>query len=94
MQAMMLDTKKQEICEYCHEDAEGYVKPIDKNNHAFVRFGITGWELSFRANGWHCEASISFCPMCGRKLMRRTDKNDNNNNSMHHFTPSGGKTGS
>lgn len=26
-------------CEYCHEDSDGYVRPIEKNCHAFVRKG-------------------------------------------------------
>lgn len=58
----------QASCEYCHEDSDGYVKPIEKNSHAFVRFGMDGWELSLKANGWHGEARIKFCPMCGRRL--------------------------
>lgn len=60
--------RQQATCEYCHEDLEGYVKPIEKNGHAFVRFGMNGWELSLRAKGWHGGAKIQFCPMCGRKL--------------------------
>ena len=55
-------------CEYCHEDADGYVKPIEKNCHAFIRFGMNGWELSLKANGWHGSAKIRYCPMCGRDL--------------------------
>lgn len=55
-------------CEYCHEDAGGYVKPIEKNGHAFLHFGIIGWSLALRANRWSGEAPINFCPMCGRKL--------------------------
>ena len=58
-------------CEYCHEDADGYVKPIEKNCHAFVRFGMKGWELSLKANGWHGETKINYCPMCGRKLAKK-----------------------
>ena len=56
------------FCEYCNEDADGYVKPIDKNCHAFIRFGMNGWELSLKANGWHGSAKIRYCPMCGRDL--------------------------
>ena len=56
------------VCEYCNEDSDGYVKPIEKNNHAFVRFGMNGWELSLKANGWHGSAKIRYCPMCGRDL--------------------------
>lgn len=56
-------------CEYCHEDADGYVKPIEKNCHAFIRFGMNGWELSLKANGWHGSAKIRYCPMCGRDLL-------------------------
>ena len=55
-------------CEYCNEDSDGYVTPIEKNNHAFVRFGMNGWELSLKANGWHGSAKIRYCPMCGRDL--------------------------
>lgn len=55
-------------CEYCREDGEGYVTPLEKNGHAFVRFGVDGWELSLKANGWHGRAKIKFCPMCGRRL--------------------------
>ena len=57
------------VCEYCNEDADGYVKPIEKNCHAFIRFGMNGWELSLKANGWHGSAKIRYCPMCGRDLL-------------------------
>lgn len=56
-------------CDYCNEDSDGYVKPIEKNCHAFVRFGMDGWELSLKANGWHGSAKIRYCPMCGRDLL-------------------------
>lgn len=59
---------KQTDCEYCHEDSDGYVKPIEKNCHAFICFGMNGWELSLKANGWHGNAKIRYCPMCGREL--------------------------
>lgn len=59
---------EQTNCDYCHEDVDGYVKPIEKNNHAFVRFGMNGWELSLRTNGWHGSTKIMYCPMCGREL--------------------------
>ena len=57
------------FCEYCNEDSDGYVKPIEKNCHAFIRFGMNGWELSLKANGWHGSAKIRYCPMCGRDLL-------------------------
>ena len=57
-------------CIYCHEDSDGYVKPIEKNCHAFIRFGMNGWELDLKANGWHGSAKIRYCPMCGRKLKK------------------------
>lgn len=57
------------ICEYCNEDSDGYVKPIEKNCHAFIRFGMNGWELDLKANGWHGSAKIRYCPMCGRDLL-------------------------
>ena len=55
-------------CIYCHEDSDGYVKPIEKNCHAFIRFGMNGWEISLRAKGWNGSAKIMYCPMCGRRL--------------------------
>lgn len=57
-------------CDYCTEDSDGYVKPIEKNSHAFIRFGMDGWELDLRAKGWHGSAKIMYCPMCGRRLER------------------------
>ena len=56
------------VCDYCHEDSDGYVKPIEKNCHAFIRFGMNGWEISLSAKGWNGSAKIVYCPMCGRKL--------------------------
>ena len=55
-------------CIYCHEDSDGYVKPIEKNSHAFIRFGMNGWEIDLRAKGWNGSAKITYCPMCGRRL--------------------------
>lgn len=60
---------KNERCEFCNTDSDGYVKPIEKNGHAFVRFGMNGWVISLRANGWHGECKIRYCPMCGRDLL-------------------------
>lgn len=59
---------RQANCDYCHEDSDGYVKPIEKNCHAFIRFGMDGWEISLSAKGWNGSAKIMYCPMCGRKL--------------------------
>ena len=55
-------------CPYCHEDSDGYVTPLEKNCHAFIRFGMNGWEISLSAKGWNGSAKIMYCPMCGRKL--------------------------
>ena len=67
--AVMLGTKKQEICEYCHEDSDGYVTPLEKNCHAFVRRSpIDGWILSVKYGAWRKDIPIRFCPMCGRRL--------------------------
>lgn len=57
------------VCEYCNIDSDGYVKPLEKNCHAFVSFGINGWVLSLRGGGWHGECKIRYCPMCGRDLL-------------------------
>lgn len=71
--AVMLDTKKQETCEYCHEDSDGYVRPIEKNSHAWlVRRGRT-MKLHVCFKGEYSECDILFCPMCGRRLTNETD---------------------
>ena len=61
--------EKVEICPYCCEDSDGYVKPLEKNGHAFIRFGMNGWEIDLSAKGWHGSAKIRYCPMCGRDLL-------------------------
>lgn len=58
----------QKFCEYCNVDSDGYAKPIEKNNHAFIQFGMDGWVLRLNANGWHGSEKIRYCPMCGRDL--------------------------
>ena len=60
---------KTKFCEYCNEDSDGYVKPLEKNSHAFIRFGMNGWEISLQAKGWRGECKIRYCPMCGRDLL-------------------------
>lgn len=62
--------QKQVACDFCHEDRDGYIKPIEKNCHAFVSFEINGWGLYLQAKGWHNEVQINYCPMCGRKLKK------------------------
>ena len=72
---IIVDTKAEEVaqpkqtdCEYCHEDSDGYVRPIEKNSHAWlVRRGRT-MKLRVGFGGGHCESDISYCPMCGRRL--------------------------
>ena len=59
---------RQAACEYCHEDSDGYVMPLEKSCHAFIRYGMNGWELSLKAKGWHGSAKIKYCPICGRSL--------------------------
>lgn len=55
-------------CEYCHEDSDGYIKPLEKNCHAYIEFGMHGWVIELKAKGWRGKAPINFCPMCGRRL--------------------------
>ena len=59
---------EQTSCVYCHEDCDGYITPLEKNNHAFIHFGMNGWELFLQANRWHGSVKIMYCPMCGRDL--------------------------
>jgi len=59
---------EQTDCEYCHEDSDGYVRPIEKNSHAWlVRRGRT-MKLRVCFKGEYRECDILFCPMCGRRL--------------------------
>ena len=67
-----------EICPYCFTDSDGYVLPLEKNGHAFIRFGMNGWEIDISAKGWHGSAKIRYCPMCGRKLMREGGRDEQN----------------
>jgi hypothetical protein len=60
---------EQKNCEYCHTDRDGYVKPLEKNCHAYIRFGMDGWTIELKAKGWNGKAPIRFCPMCGRDLL-------------------------
>lgn len=62
------EVKKSKSCEYCHEDADGYVLPLEKNCHAFISYDMDGWTLNLKAKGWRGHCKIKFCPMCGRKL--------------------------
>ena len=57
-------------CVYCNEDECGFVKPIEKNGHAFLYRGMFEWNLELRAKGWKASVPIKFCPMCGRRLER------------------------
>lgn len=69
IEALEKQIPKAIFCDYCNPDSEGYVKPIEKNCHAFIRFGMNGWVLSLKGGGWHGECKIRFCPMCGRDLL-------------------------
>ena len=59
---------RQSACEYCHEDSDGSIEPIEKNCRAFIHFGMNGWEIILSAKGWNGSAKIMYCPMCGRRL--------------------------
>ncbi len=62
---------KSKICPYCYEDTDGYVKPLEKNCHAFISFSpINGWVMYLRYKTWRKEININFCPMCGRGLKK------------------------
>lgn len=66
--AFLEELKEIKLCEYCHEDADGYVLPLEKNCHAFISYDMDGWTLNLKAKGWRGHYKIKFCPMCGRKL--------------------------
>ena len=56
---------RQARCEYCNEDFDGYVKPIEKNCHAFI---TDENKLYIKLGGLRRECRINYCPMCGRRL--------------------------
>ena len=53
------------MCEYCHEDRDGYILPIEKNCHAY--FGYPNKLILKFGKEWR-ECKINYCPMCGRNL--------------------------
>ena len=55
------------MCEYCHEDRDGYVMPLDKNAHAYYKFPD---KLVLKFGREMRECKINFCPMCGRNLRK------------------------
>ena len=52
-------------CQYCHEDRDGWIVPIEKNGHAYLIFPNT-LRLRFARESRECK--INYCPMCGRTL--------------------------
>lgn len=52
-------------CPFCHEDRDGFVEPIEKNCHAYLRFPN---KMVLAFGGERRECTINYCPMCGRKL--------------------------
>ena len=60
-------------CEYCHTDREGYIKPLEKNCHAYLYCLADGWKLYVKLRGDKRECAINYCPMCGRKLKEDSD---------------------
>lgn len=57
------------VCDYCHTDADGYVRPIEKNCHAYLYPDMfRRWRLNIRLKGDVRECDINYCPMCGRRL--------------------------
>lgn len=56
------------ICEYCHEDYDGYYKPLDKNAHVCVFDNIAKHELYIDWYGHQMRTPINYCPMCRKKV--------------------------
>ena len=56
-------------CEYCHTDKDGYIKPLEKNGHAYLYPSAYGYKLYVTSlRGDRKECAVNYCPMCGRKL--------------------------
>ena len=58
------------ICRYCHEDRDGFVFPLEKNCHAYLRFP-NKLVIAFGKESRECE--INYCPICGRLLKGADD---------------------
>ena len=72
--------------EHCLVDDEG-------GHHQLEETLVVGMTTDMR---YH-QASFCINSMLDKmreEVLRRSIKNDSNNNSMHHFSPSGGKAGS
>lgn len=52
-------------CEYCHEDRDGCVVPLDKNCHAWLKYPNL---LVIKFGKERRECVVRYCPMCGREL--------------------------
>lgn len=65
-----------DYCEFCHTDCDGYVKPLEKNSHAYLYPILGTWKLCVRLKGSSRVCDINFCPMCGRNLMEVEHETD------------------
>lgn len=62
-------------CEYCHEDRDGYIRPLDNNAHAYLQYPD---KLMLRFGKERRECKIKHCPMCGRELQKGDWQSENN----------------
>lgn len=56
------------MCEYCNEDFDGYVRPLDRNAHVVIWDKPHYQVLEIDWYGHKMQLPISYCPKCGRKL--------------------------
>ena len=56
------------MCEYCNEDFDGYVKPLDKNGQVAVFEKPHEKILDIDWYGHKMRLPISYCPMCRQKV--------------------------
>lgn len=59
------------MCDYCTEDADGYVKGLDKNCHVTIHknYPVSSDKvLVVRWYGKEMRVPINYCPMCGKEL--------------------------
>ena len=70
LSAQLKEQPEQTNCEYCHEDRDGYVMPLEKNGHAFITYSPIdgGFVLSIKYGSWRKNVPVKFCPVCGRRL--------------------------
>lgn len=67
------------VCEFCHEDMDGYTAHLDREGIGSVHIAQShpmygGWKLCISSGKRiRMTVRINYCPICGRKLVTNDD---------------------